>query len=277
MPDNEGTPTPGGSSTTLEEFEAHVAAPTAAPKASEFKLEGDDIPEEFRGKTAAEVVKEAKAFQNALRMSEDARTSQRAALEARSAEPAAPKVVEEPAEEVMTREQLAELAATDPVAAMEKVTEIAEKRAEKNFNARLARMDQGNASLAQDWAKQEFPDEFQLFGAELDTFVKKFPPETFSTKKGWEDAISYVRGQRGNFEKLMEHRQKGPAKGAVEARMEQERESGHSGGNGVQRGRIPAAQVETLDAVQDKIAQEFIDTGVFKDKAEYIRWSKIGG
>lgn len=276
-PERDDAPDPRGQSTTMEEYEAHVAAPAAPAKASEFKLEGDDIPEEYRGKTAAEVAKEAKAFQNALRTSEAAREAQKAALDLRGSEPAAPAKPAEPVEEVMTREQLAELAQTDPVAAMEKVTEIAERRAEKNFNARLAQIEVGNVGMAENWARQEFPDEFQLFGAELDKFVKQFPPSVFANKKGWEDAVSFVRGQRGNFEKLMEHRQNGPARSSTEARMEQERTSGHAGGNGVQRTQIPARQIDTLDAVQDKIAQEFIDSGVFKDKAEYIAWSKIGG
>lgn len=275
MPEPAGQPNPGGGSATLEEFEEATRTPTAPPKASEFKLEGDDIPEEFRGKTAAELVASAKAFQTALRMSEDSRTTMKAAFDARPTEVVKPA---EPVEEAeMTREQLKELYDTDPLAAMEKFTEIAEKRATKNFNVRLGQMESSGLSMAENWAKQEFPDEFKLFGKELETFVAKFPPATFTTKKGWEDAISYVRGQRGNFEKLMEFRQNGPPKGAAEARMEQESTSGFSGKGNGQQGRVPADKPTVLDATQKQIAQEFINSGVFKDEAEYIKWSKIGG
>lgn len=267
-------PAPGGSSTTLEEYEAATAAPAAPTKASDFKLEGDDIPEEFRGKTAAEIAAQAKAAMAALRTSEESRLTMKTALETR--QPAAPAPVAEVVEEpVMTREQLAELYATDPIAAMEKVTEIAERRAEKNFNQRLGQMESSGMGMAENWARQEFPDEFKLFGTELTEFVKKFPPATFSTKKGWEDAVSFVRGQRGNFEKLMEHRQN-PARTAAEAREAQEAAAGHSGTGNGQRGRVPAEAPVVLDATQKQIAQEFINSGVFKDEAEYVKWSKIG-
>lgn len=268
-----GQPNPGGGSTTLEEYEAATATPAAPPKAAEFKLEGDDIPEEFRGKTALEIATQAKAFQNALRMSEDARVTMKTAFESRPAEPA-PKPVEEEPE--MTREQLKELYDTDPLEAMAKMTEIAEKRATKNFSTRLGQMESSGVGLAENWARQEFPDEFKLFGEELDKFVKQFPPATFTTKKGWEEAISFVRGKRGNFEKLMEFRQNGPPKGAAEARMEQETTAGHSGGSNGQRGRVPTESPTVLDATQKQIAQEFINSGVFKDEAEYVKWSKIG-
>src|SRR5437868_5478087 len=144
----------GAGSATLEEFEQAIAAPAASPKASDFKLEGDEIPEEFRGKTAAEVVAQAKAAMSALRTSEEARVTMKTAMETRQPAPAAPAapVVEEPE---MTREQLKELYDTDPLAAMEKFTEIAEKRATKNFNVRLGQMETSGASVAEDWARQE--------------------------------------------------------------------------------------------------------------------------
>lgn len=266
-------PAPGGSSTTLEEYEAATSAPAAPPKASDFKLEGDDIPEEFRGKTAAEIAVQAKAAMSALRTSEESRLTMKSALETRQPVPAP--VVEPVEEPVMTREQLAELYATDPIAAMEKVTEIAEARATKNFNTRLGQMESSGMSLAENWARQEFPDEFKLFGAELSEFVKKFPAATFSTKKGWEDAVSFVRGQRGNFEKLVEHRSN-PARTPAEARQEQEDKAGHSGTGNGQRGKVPVEAPTVLDAVQMQIAQEFINSGVFKDVDEYVKWSKIG-
>jgi len=267
-------PTPGGGSATIDEYEESVKAPAAPVKASEFKLEGEDVPEEFRGKTAAEIAAQAKAAMSALRTSEESRLTMKTALETRQVEPPKPApVVEEPE---MTREQLKELYDTDPLEAMAKMTEIAEKRATKNFSQRLGQIEGSGMSLAENWAKEEFPDEFRLFGKELADFTAKFPPATFSTKKGWEDAVAFVRGQRGNFEKLMEYRQKGPDKTPAQARQEQESVAGHSSRGNGQGGRVPVESPIILDATQKQIVQEFINSGVFKDEAEYIRWQKMG-
>jgi len=274
MPDPAATPNPGGGSATLEEYEESVKAPPVPVKASEFKLEGDDIPEEFRGKTAAEIAAQAKAAMSALRTSEESRLTMKTALESRPAEQ--PKVEVPKEEPEMTREQLKELYDTDPLAAMEKFTEIAEKRATKNFNVRLGQMETSGVGMAENWAREEFPDEFKLFGPELTDFVKQFPPATFTTKKGWEDAVGFIRGKRGNFEKLMEFRQNGPGKTSTEAREEQEVAAGHSGKGTREQGRVPIEKPTVLDATERQIAQEFINSGTFKDEAEYIKWSKIG-
>jgi hypothetical protein len=86
MPDTKESP--GATHVDIDEFERSQAAPAAPPKASEFKLEGDDIPEEFRGKTASEIAKLAGSFQSALRISEDARGAMRASMESRQPAPA---------------------------------------------------------------------------------------------------------------------------------------------------------------------------------------------
>lgn len=268
---------PGATHVDIDEYERSKAAPPAPPKASEFKLEGDDVPEEFRGKTAAEIAKEAKAFQTALRISEDARTSMRASLERpqEPARPAAP-VVEE--EKLPSREEIKALYDEDPIAAIEKMQEIALRAAEKNLNVRLGQMSAGTASLAENWAREEFGDEFKLFGDEIKSFISKIPDKSpLSTKEGWENMISYIRGQRGNFEKLMKYRTEGPGKTGTEARIEQEAAAGFSGTNGAARSAIPAKGPSVVtDETEKEIVKEFIASGTFKDEAEYLKWKNLG-
>src|SRR5688500_10588566 len=261
-------PTSGPGITTLEDYEAEVAAPKAPAKASEIKLEGDDVPEAYRGKTAAEIMALATATQNALRLSEDARTSLRAAADQPPPPPPPAPVQEEPE---MTREQLKDLYDTDPIEAMAKMTEIAEKRATKNMNARLGTMESGAVGMAENWARQEFPDEFKLFEKDIAAVRARIPnPAVFATKQGWEEAIAFVRGQRGNFEKLMEHR-RDPARSSVEARAEQATTGGYTG-RPTQPTPVPTTGPTVLDATQKQIAQEFISQGIFKTEEEYIKW-----
>lgn len=274
MPDTKESP--GATHVDIDEYERSNAAPAAPPKASEFKVDGDDIPEEFRGKTATEIARQAAAFQSALRISEDARGAMRASMESRQPTPAAAPVVEE--EKIPTREEIKALYDEDPIAAIEKMQEIAVRATEKNLNVRLGAMSASTASLAENWAREEFADEFKLFGEEIKTFVSKIPDKTpLATKEGWENMISYIRGMRGNFEKLIDFRTKGPGRTSTEARIEQEAAAGFSGTNGSARTPVPAKGPSTItDEVEKDIVKEFIALGTFKDEAEYHKWKNLG-
>lgn len=273
--ENEGQA--GSSSTTLEEFEREVAAP-AAP-ATSIKLEGDDVPEEFRGKSVAEVLAMTSAMGKSLRISEDARLALANSAKERTDNPPPPEapIQREPEIPQITREQLKELYDTDPIQAIEVMQQTALARAEQHVNRRMEQLQVGVIDNAEKWAREEFKDEFEVLGKDIENFRKSLPNQAaFTTKKGWQDLVSYVRGQPGNFEKFMEHKQNGGGKLRTLsiAREEQEANSGFTGG-APRRSTIVADDTE-MDATEQKIMNEFIDAGTFKDKAEYLKWRKMG-
>lgn len=258
---------------TMEEIEEQLAA-AEAPKPvnlSETKLDGDEVPEEFRGKTLADVLKGVGTMKDALRISESARQAAEAAREASSAARStpAPVVQEEPE---MTREQLKELYDNDPLAAIEKMQEISMKNAERHLASRLAPLEGGVTQAAENWARQEFATEFELFGKEISDFVAQMPNKAvFSTKKGWEDMVAYIRGRQGNLEKYIDHKQNGRGKSPSDARSEQINDAGFQGSGDTPRISIPKSAAG-LDETQKKIAQRMIDDGLIKNMDEYVRF-----
>lgn len=259
---------------TMEEIEEQVAAAEAPKPANlaELKLEGDEVPEEFRGKSMADVLRGVGTMKDALRISESARQAAEAAREANAAaarSAPAPVVQEEPE---MTREQLKELYDTDPLAAIDKMNEISMKNAERHLASRLAPLEGGVTQAAENWARGEYATEFELFGKEINDFVSQMPNKAvFSTKKGWEDMISFIRGRAGNLEKYIDHKQNGRGKSPAEARGQQIDDSGFQGSGDAPRGSIPKSAAG-LDETQKKIAQRMIDDGLIKTMDEYVKF-----
>lgn len=198
---------------SINDVDAAAAAAAAAPK----KLEGDDVPEEFRGKSVTEVAEMVQKHRDALRISEEARIK---ALEARPAvitpaptEPAAP--VQKPP---MTQDEFDALYETDPKAALAVFAEQQEARIMQNVDARIRNLAAGNAVSVEQSMRTKFATEFELFGDEIKAFTAKIPDKSvLASPESWEQLISFVRGKPGNIDKLIEHRVKKNTDAAAEA------------------------------------------------------------
>lgn len=281
--EDDDRPNPFGSSVTLEDMERDESSAGAKPvDLNEVKADGDDIPEAYRGKSFAEVIKIAEgargAMNDSVRAAQSAAEAARAAAEA-SGRPAAP-VVEEPKE--MTREELKALYDEDPLQAIEVMQRQSMARAEAHVEQRLGQITEGTVAQAENWARQEYKDEFELFGEDIMKMVGGIRNKAvFTSKQGWEDAVAYVRGKAGNFEKLVEHRQaKANGDAAENARRGERDRSGFTGRNTGSTRSSNVSNETAMKGMSDEeksIAQRFIDNGTFKDMAEYKRWQRMGG
>lgn len=258
---------------TLDEMEEEFKQPTpeeaaAAATAAAAPKPDDSIPEPYRGKSMSEIVAELEANKRALQISEDARVNGR--REPQNNAPPAP-----PQPQRMSREQIQELMAQDPVEAMEIMTRYAREDAEAHIERRLQGLQQGTLSAAEHQARQKFGVEFELFGDDIKKFVDSLPDKSaLNSQQGWEDVVAYVRGRNGNIQRYIDRVTSKPD-AAAEARRTQEANSGMtftgrtpapvSNGNGG-----PGSAIE-LDDVQRQIAKEFVDAGIFKSADEYAR------
>lgn len=285
VPDNEDDdrPNPFGSSVTLEDMETDESDSSGGkPDLKTIKAEGDDIPEAYRGKTFSEVIQIAEGARGAMNESvqaaRDAAAAARAAAEGGNRPAPAVEEVKE-----LSRDELKALYDEDPLQAIAVMQEQSMRRAEAHVEQRLGAITEGTVSQAENWARQEFADEFELFGDDIMKMVGGIKNKAvFTSKQGWEDAVSYVRGKKGNFEKLVTHREeKANKENGNNARANERERSGFTGRNtaGNVRSRDVSNETATKGMSDEErtIAQRFIDNGTFKDMAEYKRWQRMGG
>jgi hypothetical protein len=212
----EAVDSPFGQTTSVDEM---LAAETDAPviDPEKIKIDGDSVPEEFRGKSAADLVRSIQGARDAVKISEEARRNAEAL--AHTAAASAGRVVSEPTliaptkhplEEV-TDAQIDELFASDEPAdkrrAVEILTTRAELRASRHFSERMAGSAQALASQAFEDAKRRFADEFSLFGDQIIAVSQKMPATQLGTSHSWDALLATIRGLPENFDKLVEHRQ----------------------------------------------------------------------
>ncbi len=254
----------GPESVTLDDLERQVA-PTP-PNLAEIKLDGEDIPAEYKGKSVVELMQTAAALAEALKTSERARTQadQMATLAARTAPPAPETSREEPP---LTREQLAELYQTDPLKAIELMQAQAIRAAAGNIEARLGSLAQSTTAAAESQARAKYAPEFEALGPEISAMIQQIPnaSQVLTSSDAWDRLISLVRGSPGNFEKIIQHR---AGKTLETARAAQSLDAGPSITSAV---RAPSATITgTLDSTQKEIAGKLGLT-----EAEYLQWSKV--
>jgi len=272
-----------GESFTMDEIEAGAGATAVEkPDLSKVLADGDDVPEAYRGKSVSEIIRIAETARTTMNESVTAaRTAAEAARDAAAAIGTRQDPPPTPPKE-LTREEIKALYDEDPMAALDVIQQQAERRIAQHVEDRIAPLTSGTMGAAENWAKQEFPDEFELFGDKIAAMIASVPnKQIFSGKKGWEDAIAYVRGQKGNFEKLMDHRNnKGNSDEAATARERERANAGFTGRSTTtarQREAARSADSGDMSEQEKGIAQRFIDDGTFKDMAEYRRWQKMGG
>lgn len=258
---------------TFEEIEAQLNEPKPADLTT-VKIEGDTVPEHLKGKSADELLKHSLALEESLKKSEQARLQPQVTeriIERQSAPPApaAPQAKAPP-----TKEQLAEMFQTDPVAALETYGQYVAQTVYQNLEQRLGPLAQGSAQAAERQARERFKDEFELFGEQIEQIKKQLPdPSVLSQPQSWDDLVAYVRGQPQNFDKLYDHRVKKAAVGGERTRTEAQTEQ-------IVEAPVhltPAARTPTprSGAVQlDDTARE-IARNLGMSEQDYIKWSNI--
>lgn len=274
---------PIGESVTLDDIAAELESNNASA-VQDAKLEGDDVPEELRGKTVKEAIAFAKATKDALLLSESERKK---ASETPHQQPETRVVLEQPrqqAQEVtLSKEQLSELFQSDPIAAVAYMNDKLYRQASGDIERRLAPLSAGAASAAEQTARARYADEFALFGPEISEIAKNITDKSFlGSPAAWEQIVSFVRGKEGNFDKLVEHKAKKQADKAREDAQEIQRKVAGfnpppTAGGAPTEGSKAAPNTAGLDETERRIADGFIASGVFKDYSEYAKWQKMGG
>lgn len=274
---------PAESAVTIDDLE-QVASSGAQTKL-DVKLEGDNVPEGLRGKTMAEALEYMSGVEKALRTSEESRKSgeegrgrleaEVAALKAAatrtSAQPS-PETKDEPKE--LTDEELQELYDKEPLKAIKIMNQQAEYRVLNNLEKRVTPLVTGNADVAEQNARQKYKLEFELFGDDIDKVLQR--PDlnrmALSSAKGWDDLITYVRGQAGNVDKLIAYR-------TAEEKKRQEQEIQAAAAAGVPasltstgtRPPTPTAASGDLDDTEKEVARNLNMT-----EDEYKKWKAVG-
>lgn len=265
----------------LDEVSKQLAAAEAAGKPlEEIKIEGDNVPEQLRGKSVADVVTTMQGLEDAVKASEKGRMElkdQFNALKAQLAvQPAATTTaaaaLAADAPRVLDREEIAKLYEDDPLKAIGVMNEQMGERLDRNLDARLKPLMTGSADTAEANARMRYKEEFELFGDEIKTVLAQVPDKSvMNSAKSWDDLVAYVRGQ--NVDKLIQHRGEQAAKlKEVEALEAAAASTGFSGTGGAQRPPPVVTQVTgQLDGTQREIAK-----GLGMTDDDYIKWSKVG-
>lgn len=244
----------------------------AASKLEEMKLEGADVPENLRGKTAREALNHIKALEDSLRTSEGARQQAltMAQLAAQRGEaPPAPVAVEP--EALITSEQVAAAFSEDPtkgVDLMNKMTQQQIDRAGEHFMKRISPMLSGAGGAIEAEARRKYPDEFDIYKEDIKALLERIPDKgTMSSMQSWDDMIAYVRGK--DPMRLFAHMQKRDSTKAAADAQERERVSAGASMSSSQRSGAPAGTV-----VMDETTRE-ICRNLNMTEEDYIKWSKV--
>lgn len=262
----------GPVSQTFEEIEAATKPAANAPKPEEIKVpEVEGVPDVFKGKTMADIIRIATDAQEAVKLSVQRQKELEAAASAAPPAPAA--VVEEPKPEPeLTKEQIAELYQKDPIAAIEYMSAQAERRVQQNVEKRLGTLVSGTATAAEQAARIKYPDEFALFGDQITATVKALPhKEPLSQPQAWDDLVAYIRGKGDNLDKLFEFRiNKTKGKQAADAQAAQAAAAGPATQSTTRAPASPAAGAEGLDALELEVAGKM---GL--SPQEYAKWKRV--
>lgn len=263
MSEREGEMEVGGSQpqiTYLDEIGEMQQEGQSGVNPAEMKLDGESIPEEFRGKTLADLLGQVSGFKTALQTSEEARRQALATAEAlsqgrREAPAAPPAPAEEPKE--WSEEELKKLHDEDPFKYQQVRFEMMERRLARNVDARITPMAGATADAAERVARAQFPEEFQLLGKEINDFVSQaFPDKSVLAQPGaWDRVVKYVRGE--HIDKIISHREQ--KKATENGRQRQDAESDAAppslGSNRAPSGRQGKLTPANMDSTQKEIAR----------------------
>ena len=262
---------------TFDEIETQLKAAERAalgPKLDETKLEGDDVPEAFRGKTVRDILNQTKALEETLRLSEQGRqqalTMAQLAAQATGERREPPKAPEP--EPLITAEEVAAAFQEDPgkgVALMTKMNEQAINRAASSFAARIDPLLSGTVSTIEAEARRKYPDEFELYKDEISDIMKNMQDKrVMSSSASWDDMIAYVRGK--NPDKLFAHRIAKEQAGRAAAAQESERNNAGFSMSSAQRTPAPSVGSVVMDETTREVCKVM---GI--SEADYAKWSKV--
>jgi len=230
MPDEPNISDPAGHHTSFEELEAATAVVTPV-KLSEIKLDSDEVPEEFRGKNAAELVgllsEMKRGMEQAKTTIDTLRTSSQALAEVRAAP--APVAAPVPITEAEpTAADMKKLFEDDPFAYHEKQYAMMGKRLSQTLDSKITPLVGTTASAAEHAARAKFPEEFELLGGEIRQIIETIPPEgrtALAAPGAWEQVVEYARGK--HFDKFLSGRD--AKKKGVELEAARKREADGAG------------------------------------------------
>lgn len=254
-----------------DSLKAQDAQAKADSEAAEAKKKAEDQAKlQAEAQAALPADPRVKALEEALKISEEAR--KRAAALTAPPPPAPPKEEKE-----LTAEELKKLWDENPLAAIDQMLDKRTRTLEENVSRRLGSLAASGASAMREAAERKYPDEFRLFGKEITEFLATLPEaeQRMSAPKAWDDLISYMRGQPGNFEKVVKDREeRNKQKAADEAHATQAATTGAHTSSQI---RTPAPEGGTqLDDIEREIARTmFPGTAPEKAYAEYTKWKKV--
>lgn len=190
---------------TLEDMEKLYATPEAEKPQPPTVFDGDDIPAAVRGKSIADVAAELLQLQQAFQLSESARV---ALMRQQVPAPAAPSP--QPQVKVFSREEINELMASDDPAeraqAVDIITTQAINAAKAEYSQHMGQLSSSLVQTAMNNAQYAYPDEFALFGDQIQALVDQMPDKSqLSSPTAWKQLVAYVRGQDGNVQRYAQH------------------------------------------------------------------------
>lgn len=203
-----GQPEDGGTDehyvgTTLDDIEQRVGVDPTAPTPPDLsvKLDGDNIPEAFRGLTVDQLVQRAAGQIEVIkRMGQGGERQAPPPPVEPPLTPSAPQPLPQ-----IGIDQFREMYDKDPVEALATYGAVTEARMMRLFEDRIQPLLGNNASSAEFQARQQFPDEFKLFEREIKAAASQVPNKAaLASPDGWAALVKYVRGD--NVDRWIEYK-----------------------------------------------------------------------
>lgn len=210
-----------GSSETLDDIGQRLATP-APTDFTKITLDGDEIPENLRGKSVTELLSQVSRLGDALRISEESRialkNSQEALDAARSKPTSAPPPAPAPEPE-LNDEQLQALFDESPRKYHDYIQQQSEKRIMNQLKGQLAPVVGNSADMTVRDAKNRYVDEFAAFGKEIQDFISQMPDRSALAQPGaMDELMDWMRGK--HWKKFQEHLASKGGNGLEDARHE---------------------------------------------------------
>jgi broad specificity phosphatase PhoE len=270
------TSQPGAAGVTFDEMEQQLKAAEATilkPDLTKVTLEGDDVPAELKGKSASEALARIKELERVLQLSEQGR--QQAMLTAQSfSERSAAPPVQEPVvvEPLVTAQQVADAFAEDTAKGVELMMKMQQQSIDKaadQYTQRIQPLLSGTVSSAENYARQKYPEEFEIYKDEIAAMVKQLPNKNvLSTPEAWDDLVAYTRGKNPQklFDKMQDRERE---KHKTTAQEEQRQNAGFTSTGG----RAPAPTTRGV-VIDDTVREICRVQGISEE--DYIKWSRVG-
>lgn len=184
----------------LEDLDKEFPDETVAPKATSMdlaamRLEGDNIPEDLRGKSVESLLTD-RARMESLMKEFGSNMNRPTPVAVTAVEP----------DPVYDRTAVKELLENGNVMeAMEAMMGYAYKRVSKDFETRIAPLVSTTNNVAESAMRAKYPAEFELFGPQIAELARN-AGQGMSNPESWDNLIAFVRGRGDNFDKLVEYK-----------------------------------------------------------------------